>query len=1176
MNRKPLLALSVLLVLLVVTVAYLLTSGEGGRKEASARDEARGRAPAAASVAAEELAKPAGIAADEGAARVEAPARTPATAGGVSLDPEDARWVDVNVVLPTGVPVDDRIELLAFSAQPGESWSQQEAARLGRDVDLSSESLEELDDDLRWSRHGVTGGGVVRVPFHPDSTQGALLVVARYVYAPTRVVELASERAVTLEAELGAWVTGRIVLPKGIEDRDVQPDDLELDFEGRGKGGLFAGSSDSRDVRIAGDLTFELRALSAEQKYAVHVQAERLVDFFDLRFSAEPGEHRVYDIPLSAGSVVSGHVLTQRRELVAGASVEANLRGGGLMQMIGSGSESVETDDDGVFTLYGLAAGKLTLAAQADGYLDAEGPELEVKDGQRLDGYEIVLDPGNEIAGRVEWTDGSAARHALVVASTRERQGWRNEIARDQTDENGAFVLSGLGEGPYELRAELEAAGAEEERPAAPVRTAMLDRRGDLGALSISAPSENTSTWRARLQGVLPKTAGVLLVLQPPTGFRGIVVDDTGAPVKSFRVEASPAGDMPWSNGIQRDFTSEDGAFELAGVHEGDWSVKATAEGHAAAAKVPITVPQVGPPITLRLDRAITVRGTVVDPSGTPVAGAKVEARGGDSERGFSRGDSTTTESDEDGGFRFEDLAPSGLALTASREGWAPSEAVPLIAAPGSSVADVVLTLRVGATITGEVYDAKGEPDTGALVTAGGGGFGAFGAGDLTATADSAGTFRIEHVPPGKVTVVAMPNEDALLDGLESAEGEEGMMMGFLGQMRMQSVEVADSQEVHVVLGAEPKSPVRVTGTVTEDDEPIAGASVLVIEEGGAMLQGMKVARTNDAGVFEVTVDRPGAFVFNVSREGFGDRQVPFFVDVPEGKEHRVDLALPLGVIAGRVVGPTGSPVEGIGVRLAQPGGVIRVFDFDQSRNVVTDGDGAFRFEHVEPGTYSVHAGGGSSFFAEGSKHYGAEVLDGIEVEADETVDGLEIRVSRAGRVRGTVTDGAGSPVSGVAIFVRDSSGYVLSNVSTCLTNGTGEFTYEGVPTEAVTVFAKKGDLASRETAPIEVKEGGEASVRLVVEEGSYLLVTLEDDGVPVRARLEVLDENGRQVNGMFSAASLETLVTEGFSSKESRVGPLAPGTYELRAVAADGKDTRKSVSVKAGQSERRVRLRLK
>ena len=49
---------------------------------------------------------------------------------------------------------------------------------------------------------------------------------------------------------------------------------------------------------------------------------------------------------------------------------------------------------------------------------------------------------------------------------------------------------------------------------------------------------------------------------------------------------------------------------------------------------------------------------------------------------------------------------------------------------------------------------------------------------------------------------------------------------------------------------------------------------------------------------------------------------------------------------------------------------------------------------------------------------------------------------------------------------------------------------------------------------------------------------------------------------------------TGGLGSAVQRVGPLPPGTYEVRAFSADGRSTKRSVKLD-GRAERKVRLRL-
>ena len=52
--------------------------------------------------------------------------------------------------------------------------------------------------------------------------------------------------------------------------------------------------------------------------------------------------------------------------------------------------------------------------------------------------------------------------------------------------------------------------------------------------------------------------------------------------------------------------------------------------------------------------------------------------------------------------------------------------------------------------------------------------------------------------------------------------------------------------------------------------------------------------------------------------------------------------------------------------------------------------------------------------------------------------------------------------------------------------------------------------------------------------------------------------------------------MSDGISSKERRVGPIPPGKYKLEATSPNGKVAKKTVRIRHGQDELKVKLRLK
>jgi hypothetical protein len=395
-----------------------------------------------------------------------------------------------------------------------------------------------------------------------------------------------------------------------------------------------------------------------------------------------------------------------------------------------------------------------------------------------------------------------------------------------------------------------------------------------------------------------------------------------------------------------------------------------------------------------------------------------------------------------------------------------------------------------------------------------------------------------------------------------------------VSEMRTASVEVADGGTAHVVLGSKPKRPVRVHGRVTEAGAALAEKQVFAFAEGGALLAGMKRARTDADGRYELVLDRPGDYVFGVGlRAGMEGTGTPFYVEVPEEDEFRQDLALPLGRISGVVLGPDG-PAADVPIRLVSSTGSIGLDDLSETHSTDTADDGAFGFDHLAPGTFALHV---ASDLDDGSpgERYGQLVVDGIDVGHDRAVEGLVVRLSTPGKLAGVVRDATGAPVGGVSVFVRDSAGRAIS-ASSCVSDAAGRFTYSGITPGPVTASARSRTLVGPESAPVEVHAGATSQVELLVGPGTYLLVELLDGARSVRARLRVVDEAGRRVDDLFGMEELVTVLAEGFSSRERRIGPLAPGKYTLVATSLDGKDAKKSVLVEPGQEERSVKLRLR
>jgi hypothetical protein len=243
---------------------------------------------------------------------------------------------------------------------------------------------------------------------------------------------------------------------------------------------------------------------------------------------------------------------------------------------------------------------------------------------------------------------------------------------------------------------------------------------------------------------------------------------------------------------------------------------------------------------------------------------------------------------------------------------------------------------------------------------------------------------------------------------------------------------------------------------------------------------------------------------------------------------------------------------------------------------IATDEQGAYEIPWLRPGSYTVAAGGSllGGVFGDGEA-LGREVKS-VELDEGESMSGLDFRLETPGSLQGTVRDATGGLVAEASIFLRDDDGHLVELFSLASTNASGKFEYPGLAPGAYTVTARTRTLASGAGVPVRVRSDESTEVTVVLEPGTILLVSLEDSsGADLPSRVSVLDDKGREMNGMMSLAELMERYSGGLGEAVQRVGPLPPGTYDVRAIAEDGRTAQREVSL-TGQSERKLKLRLK
>ncbi|HEX6883671.1 MAG TPA: carboxypeptidase-like regulatory domain-containing protein [Planctomycetota bacterium] len=1146
--KKPVLLVSALILALAAVLVLWRAL------EAPGRGSPRGATPAAAPAA--EVAAPAAIAAPAAPLAEAAPAatgegasaapdtqaeRTAATAGG--------RTLRGSVLLPAGAPQDETLRVLALS----EALTPRQVYGVGGLLDdvAAGKQAEKLLASVT-----VDATGRFTLPLAAESKVW-LALDGRFLYSTRAVPVAPGEGAVELEGKLGARVLGRVQLPAGVADPAAALRALELALQPDGEN-FSLGASDlplRRRARADAEGRFELRAVQAGYAQELEVDSEHCADTRVKVAELAPGRTEELTVVLSLGASLRGVVRTAGGQPLAGAEVRAAETG--FWGFPGEELAKATCDAEGAFDLRHVRPGKILLLAEGAGYLEIKPMELELREGEERGGLVLTLEEGAAIAGHARFPDGAPAAGAAIdvgfdpaaMVGMGAMNAARGADGKATAAADGSFRVSGLGKGPFRV-------------------TARLDRDAGPGS----------DEWRGRTAGVAPGTSDVLVELRAPVALVGRVLERSGAPVRTFRVRAQLPSAVFFEQAEKRDqsFEDETGAFRLADLDPGTWEVTASAEGFGPSTTLLVSVPQEGEPLVITLAPAASVTGTVLDPQGAPVAGAKVAPHVDTAQRlQRLRGDADRPEavSKEDGTFLLTGLAEGRSAIEAQAQGFAGSDPLEVDLRAGETSTGLVLRLRRGATVTGEVYGPDGKPVSVRVMAQAPGGL------EMSmAQSDGEGRFRIAGLDPGAWTITAM-----LQGGSIDPEGEaDDMTAGFLENLRFTMVQLEEGEEEHVVLGAPPKDPVVVRGRVRHGDEPVTNGIVSFFAQGSKGMEAMKVANLDSAGRYEARLDEPGKYFVSVQVTGgtsaFQQHTIEFRATVPEVEEHTLDLALPLGGVRGTVRDAQRQPLGNARVSLVTEGGVeLGSMLGGQYSETVTDASGAYEFLYLRPGEYAVAAGGalfGGAFGNESAS--GRTLRAGLRVAEGRTLEGVDFQLETPGSIAGKVLDTAGQPVKDASLFVRDASGRLLDRFSMTTSSADGTFEYKGLAPGEYVVSARGKSLASLESAPVRVEAGEKASVELTLLAGTKLLVEVVDaEGTPAAVRVSVTDPNGRTVTGMLGWAEMSALFADGLDGERTVVGPLPPGTYTVTAIAADGKKTTKPVELD-GQPERRLKLRLR
>lgn len=780
---------------------------------------------------------------------------------------------------------------------------------------------------------------------------------------------------------------------------------------------------------------------------------------------------------------------------------------------------SARTDADGRFRLDGVAPDTIGVKAVAAGYLAKTVKDVRVIAGETTPGVDFALAQESVLAGRITDDHGAPVANARVrVSVPGETSGFASMIANamggqfrsGRSDDSGAYRVDGLVAG--ERTVKIQAAGFLKQET------------------RLTLPDAGETRHDA--------------ALQPGLGLSGVVLTPDGTPAAAAKVVVKWRGDGPANPmlamipGADRANSLEvtagdDGAFRAAGLQEGPYTVTASHPRFLEVSVADVAAEQKG--LELRLGAAATLRGTVVaQADGTPVAQAEVHHKGGPggATRGMPwmamLGNDPSVTTGADGTFEITGLAAGKVELYGRGEGFADSEHLKLDVAAGAVTEGIVIELPPAVAVRGRVVSsANGSGVEGALVfvPASESPFAAVVPSDMDPTAEPS-------APNGAFSARTGPGGAFVIDGLTPGRHSVHVRARGFAAAQAPAADVP-GPDVLIELG---------TGGIVEgvaakaDGTPRPGLQVMLQQGVGAR---NLMAKTDEDGRYRVENVPPGAYRVMLIDPEAGGMPSMESVTVREGETTVLDFRPQTEGVqpVHGTVERGGKPLAGATVMLT--GGSTGM------RMGTTDDSGAFLFEGVAPGTYTV--------VAQASMMGGGSESRQVTVTAETPPSAVRLQLSSLA-IRGRVVDAvSGKPVAAALVAVLDPAAKAADSLAALVqgqkgqafANADGEFSVDGVPDG---VFRLRVSAAGYPQTHVEnVRPGGDT------------LVVKLDAGLEFHVK--VLDENGDPVAGASvtaeDASGRETTVFDmslsGLSDESGDASlRLAAGRYLLH-VQADG-----------------------
>ncbi|MFC7370130.1 carboxypeptidase regulatory-like domain-containing protein [Fictibacillus iocasae] len=667
-------------------------------------------------------------------------------------------------------------------------------------------------------------------------------------------------------------------------------------------------------------------------------------------------------------------------------------------------------------------------------------------------------------AGRLQGTVTNTGGTPLANASIQVFQN-NNIVATTTTNASGFYQINNLAPGVYIVNA--------------------------------SAPTFVTQQLGATINDQLTTVLNFQLQDNPGT-LTGTVTDTGGVPISGASVLVTNNSGVLVGRGL----TDNNGSYTITNLLAGSYIAIATADNYQAAQNG--VVINEGALTTSNFQLApnpISITGTVTNTqTGTPISGANVQVRINDANGNTI----ATTLTDSNGVYLVNNLAPGVYTIVISANDFQTNFATVNIPPGGQGIANIGLTPNPG-RIQGLIFNAtNNQPIPGAIVNIT----------DINSTliattvTDSVGNFTVDGLPPGSYTLGAIaenfqnnftgvivfagattprslglqPNpgsiqgtitpgvsgtvvelftaDNLFVDSVVTDEtgnyifnnlapGSYNVVASAANFSTERAGAFVQSNQVTTVNLTLQPNPASVSGTVTDlNGVPIGNATIRVLDSNEVIIG---TAGTDVNGNYIVEGLPPGSFTVIVTAPDFSSSFTGIAVSPGENLTNiNFNLTPDSGSIAGQITNSTtGSPIVGATIVVRTTTGVFVA-------SLPSGPFGNYVIEGLAPGSYNLTVS---------QDNFATQVI-GATVQSNTQTAANVALVPSVGRISGTVTTNAGTPITGSNIQVKLYNDQDVL-IQTLLAEPDGTFVFTDLAPGNYTVNANAPTFAANTVAAI-------------------------------------------------------------------------------------------------------------